>query len=375
MSKAMSGKTNKYSGLVKNIQSKQPQQPEEPKITQEEVISAFHSFGFSPNERNHNDIGYWTLKGKSELHKLMEDLHKRRMDINQQEDDQKNAQDQAAKDEQAKAKQHHESKQTLPRLSDQELAALYDEYGLPAPDPEWARTHLPNDPNKVRSILDMQRKHADDMLKKHAKNTVNSMPEVQKNQPMSMPNSPMMGQGGPTPMDMQGGMVGDEGPKTPFFIGDHSIVRITNPTNPQASTTWLVDAKKKVLRPFLSDQSFKNAFENPDEAEKAVVTISIKELGPGGALEGFKPLKGDQGVKDDGSMDNIPFTEGQLQNRYGKQDDPVATNKALSMLDGLYGQMKNHTEGVPQDQGVTQGTDNAAGMSGGGGGGGGSINS
>lgn len=348
ISKTTSGKTTKYSGLVKNIQSKQPQQPEEPRITPEQVIAAFESFGFTPNDRNHNDIGYWTTKGQSEGVKLMEELHKRRMEINQKEDDDKKSEEDKKKSEETRLKQQNESKQTLPRLSDEELAAMFDEYGLPPPDPEWARTHLPNDPKKVRSILEMQRKTADDMLKKHAKNTVNAIPEIPKNAPMPIQGMPMMGQGGPTPMGMQGGMVGDEGPKTPFFIGDHSIVRIINPTNPNGSTTWLVDAKKKILRPFLSEQAFRNAFESPEEAEKAVINISVKELGPGGSLEGFKPLQGTKGVKDDGTMDNIPFTEGQIQKRYGQPADPVAENKALSMLDGLYGQMKNQEQPEPQ---------------------------
>ena len=232
----------------------------------------------------------------------------------------------------------------MPRLSDEDIAALFDEYGLPTPDPEWARNHLPNDPKKIRSILEMQRKTADDMMKKHSKNTVNAIPETPKNSPIG--GMTMQGKGGPiqqmnqsTPMGMQAGMVPDDSPTTPFFIGDHSIVRITNPTNPNASTLWLVDSKKKVLRPFLSEQSFQNAFENPEEAEKAIVTISTRVLGKGGALDGFKPLRWTQGVNDDGSMDDIEYSPAQIQKRYGKPSDQVAENKALSMLDGVLGTM------------------------------------
>jgi hypothetical protein len=212
---------------------------------------------------------------------------------------------------------------------------------------------MPNDPKKIRGLLEMQRKTADSMLKKHSKNIVNSAPEVPKTQgaPAGMPmqGAPMRGMGGPSPIDMQGSMVPGTEPTTPFFIGDHSIVRITNPTNPNASTTWLVDAKKKVLRPFLSEQAFQNAFENPEEAEKAVITISTKELGPGGALDGFKPLQGTQGINDDGSMDEIDFSPAQIQNRYGKQSDPAAENKALSMLDGVFGGLSQPGEAQPQN--------------------------
>lgn|SRR3990167_790267 len=330
--KPVQDKTKKYSGVVKSVQNSK--QPEEPRITSEQVIAAFRSFGFEPNERNHNDVGYWTTRGQSEGVKLMEELHKRRMEINQKEDDNK-------KNEETKKKSIEESKETLPRLSDEEINALFDEYGLPAPDPEWARNHLPNDPKGIRVMLKMQRKMADDILKKESKNTVTAIPETPKmGTPMMPPpaQQPMMGMGGP---NLMGGQ--EETSATPFFVGDNAIVRITNPNNPNMSTTWLVDAKRKVLRPFASEGAFRNAFENPEEAEKSVITLSSKELGPGGALDGFKPLQSKQGVNDDGSMEDIEFSPAQIQRRYGKQSDSNAENRALSMLDGVFGNL-----GAPQ---------------------------
>lgn len=359
MQKSALGKTNKYSGVVKSV--KDNTAPEEPRITQEQVVSAFESFGFTPNERNHNDTAYWTTKGKSELPKLIEELHSRRMEINKQEDDQtkeeykrqtedKKREDDKKRSEEDFLNEHENSKKALPRLSDQDINALFDEYGLPAPDPEWARAHLPNDPKKIRSILEMQRKMADDMLKKHSKNSVNSMPEVPK--PGSMPSGggmggyygrggPEMSGGAPSPMDIQGGMVEGDTPPTPFFIGDSAVVRIINPTNPNASTLWLVDPKKKVLQPFISEEAFQNAFENPADAEKSIITISSKELGAGGALEGFTPLKGDQGVSSDGAIGDVEFSPSQLQNRYGQQQNPDAESKSLSMLDGVLSGINN----------------------------------
>lgn len=358
-SKTTQGKTSKYSNVVKSVQNSKP--PEEKRITPEQVVAAFKSFGFEPNQRNHNDIGYWTTKGVSEGVKLMEELHKRRSDIIKKEDDDKRVEDdrkkasQKAEDDKKTADEtllnkQNVDKSTMPRLSDNDINALFDEYGLPAPDPEWARNHLPNDPKKIRSILDMQRKMADDMLKKHTKNTVNSIPEVPKT---SQQNNNMVsnGRGGPAqismpatpnasnPMGMQSGMIDGTPSTNPFFVGDHSIVKIANPNNPNASTTWLVDAKRKVLRPFASDKAFQNAFEDPQEAEKAVVNISSKELGPGGALDGFKPLQANQGVKEDGSMDKIDFSPAQIQNRYGKPSDQTAENKSLSILDGFLGHL------------------------------------
>lgn len=343
-SKSNQGQTKKYSNVVKTV--KNSQQEEEPRITAEQVIAAFKSFGFEPNERNHNDIGYWTTKGQSEGVKLMEELHKRRMDIIKEEDEKEKSEKAKKKAEEDVINQQNESKKTLPRLSDQDLAALFDEYGLAAPDPEWSRTHLPNDPKKIRSILEMQRKMADDMLKKHAKNSINSIPEVPKANMMGMGG--YYGKGGPTPgmppvnpVGAQGDMLPPESPATPFFIGDHSIVRIVNPTNPQASTIWLVDAKRKVLQPFISEEAFENAFEDPEAAKQAIVTISTKELGPGGALDGFKPLPGNQGVGSDGSIESIEFSPAELQNRYGQQQDPNAESRALSMLDGIFGKLNS----------------------------------
>jgi hypothetical protein len=171
------------------------------------------------------------------------------------------------------------------------------------------------------------------------------MSETPKAQNMLMQQTvaPMMGMGGPTqgPMSMQGDMSGGDQPQTPFFIGDHAVVRITNQDNPNNSTIWLIDVKKKVLRPFMSEKAFENAFEDPEEAQKSVITISTKELTPGGVLDGFKPLQATQGVNDDGSMEPIEFSPSQLQNRYGKQSDPNAENKTLSMLDGFLGSMSN----------------------------------
>jgi hypothetical protein len=355
-SKSSLGKTNKYSNVVKTVQGAKIQQ-DEPKITKEEVINAFQSFGFTPNERNHDDITYWTTKGQSEKSKMIDELHKRRVEINNKEDEIERDIQNRKKEEENKENQNKEMKSALPRLSDENINALFDEYGLPSPDPEWARSHLPNDPKKIRSILELQRKTADDMLKKQAKNSVNSMPEIPKSQnmPMQQTGAPMMGMGGPTPqspMGIQGDMMGGDQPQTPFFIGDHAVVRITNQNNPNNSTIWLVDVKKKVLRPFMSEKAFANAFEDPEEAEKSVITISTKELGPGGVLDGFKPLQSQQGVNNDGSMEPIEFSPAQLQRRYGKQSNPEAENRSLSMLDGILGTIGNNQE--PQTPQIPQ---------------------
>ena len=176
-----------------------------------------------------------------EKKKLIEELHKRRMEINTKEDEDKKSEEdrqKAAKKSEDEKKNAQESilnrqsidKATMPRLSDEDIVALFDEYGLPAPDPEWARNHLPNDPKEIRVMLKMQRKMADDIFKKESKNTVNKIPETPKmGAAVPQQSAPMMGMGGPTsPVGMQEGMMG-ENPQstTPFFVGDNALIKIT----------------------------------------------------------------------------------------------------------------------------------------------------
>ncbi len=316
------GSTQKYSGIVKNVNKNKPQIPEEPTLSAQEIVDAFRSFGFEPNTNKMNDVGYWSTRPQSEKGKLMSDLKKKRETEN-------------------KAKEESNPlKDVKPRLSDTEINALFDEYGIPAPDPEWARNNLPNDVKSIRNILKIQRKAMDDAIK--AKQTQQSQAQAAPQQAHPQPSMPagaqmpMMGMGGP----------GDMEPSSPFFVGDNSIVRITNPNNPNAATLWLVDSKKKTLRPFMSEQAFQNAFEDPSAAEKSVMTLSTKDLGQGGALSGFKMLNSNYGVQDDGSMKDIEFSPSQLEKKYGKPSDENAENKGLSMLDGLLDKSVNMQPGA-----------------------------
>jgi hypothetical protein len=145
----------------------------------------------------------------------------------------------------------------------------------------------------------------------------------------------------PAPFEPFHHATSEEGtPSIPFFVGDHALVHIKNGPDSQAGTTWLVDAKKKVLRPFASEQAFNSAFKDPEEARKAIVGISSKELGPGGVLEGFTLLKNDKSIKHDGTMDKVDFSPHQISKKYVKTSDPQAESKALTILDSLMGSLK-----------------------------------
>jgi len=324
----------KYSGVADNVketQTAKPKQKEiapEPTMTPEQIIQAFNSFGFEPNERN-NDIGYWSQQPLSDSKKLMDELYKRRSELNSKEDTDK------------------ASKATLPRLSDEEINALFDEYGLPPQDPEFVRSTLPNDPQKIRSILEMQRKMGDDLLKKESTNAVNAVPETPKAMPQAQAQAqapmPMQGQGAPmppSPMGMQGEMMGGV-PTTPFFVGDHALIRIVDQNNPNSGTLWLVDKKRKVLRPMMSENALENAFEDPEAAKQSIMTLSSQALSPSGPLAGFTPMTQEKGIRDDGSMKNIEFSPAQLKNNYGKPVDLAKRSKAVQLLDGILGTIKN----------------------------------
>lgn len=347
--KSTLGKTKQYSGLVNSVGGYT--KPEEPKMTPQQVAAAFQSFGYQPNQNNMNDVGYWSTRPVSEGAKLMSDLKKRR------EQDNLKSEDAKRQDE-----EFNKSKQSLPQLNDIEIKGMYDEYGLPAPDTNWVRNNLPNDPEKLRLILETQRNAATDMLKTHTKNMVNSMPQIPKASQSSAP-TPIMGNTQPitqgaTSYNMGGmGMGGPGDTPSPFFIGDHAVVRIVSPNNPQASTLWLVDSKKKILRPFMTDQSFENAFEDPEAAKKTITTLSSQDLGPNGPLNGFKLLGQEHGVKDDGSMGNIEYTPAQIARRYGQPSDPAVENKSLSILDGVFNNLKN----IPQSNTAQALNDNPGG--------------
>ena len=339
--KSIIGGSKKYSGVVDTI--KKNSKPEE-KINKDQVIHAFKSFNIPLNNKEHDDILFWTSKDIGELPKLINELSTERKKINQKVEEDKKVEAESNK-----------AKSALPRLSDNEIKNLYDEFGLNAPNYDWARNHLPNDTAKIRSILEMQRKFADSMIKKHTTNTLNSIPDTPKYNsspaPMSNAAALMTGKGGPgdppaspgapqgapnSPNDVQGQMTPSDAPVTPFFTGDHAIIRIVSPNNPNSSTLWLADPQKKVLRPFVSEAALRNAFEDPDEATKSITNVTTQDFAPGKALYGFKPLKNNQGVQHDGTMPNIPFSHAQVSKRYNKPSNPQAEQKALSLLDGIF---------------------------------------
>jgi hypothetical protein len=251
-----------------------------------------------------------------------------------------------------------------PRIDPERLKKIYDEYGFPEPDTSFAQSKLPNDEKELRKILSMHR----DLWNKETKQRMEQKLAAEKQEHMTnlKMNSRYDGQGGPgmpgaapTP-DMQMGMGTPQAPiaseedemqyspvdiSTPtevFFVGDTGLVKIINPGQSIDNTPiWLVDVKNKALRPFTSKSAFNNYFEDPIAAKRAVVAFPSAALAEGGPLSGYRMLTGDYGIREDGTMKPLDYSPAMLSRRYGKPSDPARENKAVMALDGLMKQMRN----------------------------------
>lgn len=141
--------------------------------------------------------------------------------------------------------------------------------------------------------------------------------------------------------------------RTPIFTGKTALIRFTNPGQLESSSIWLAEKGPKTIRPFVSEEFFDSMFASPEQAKRAVVTMSSDELAPGGVFGDFEVLDEEYAVKEDGSMKPLQFSNAQVQKRYGQPIDPEAENNALASLDSMIGQMVGGNESqIPQDMGA-----------------------
>ena len=134
----------------------------------------------------------------------------------------------------------------------------------------------------------------------------------------------------------------------PIFVGKSALVRLVNGEDINTATIWLVDPANKTLRPFVSEEQFDKFFDNPQQALKAVVTLSSDELSAGGILDGYKVLDSSYGINPDGSMKDVSFSPSQLQDRYGQPLNEPGEQKSVQIMDQLLGSMGNSS--LPPDQ-------------------------
>jgi hypothetical protein len=209
-------------------------------ITADQVVKAFKSFGFEPNQGGMNDVGYWTTRPLSDAPKLMDELKKKRIEENKKREGNS-----------SKVITEFEKQKRAAPLSDEEILSLYDEYGFPKPDTNWVRENLPNDEEMLRKILTSERKIMDKGLQKTGSQLIN--------QTGGQSIQPQGGDGlGAAPVVQPGGK------SKAFFVGGKGLVKFSD----QPNHVWLVDSRSKTLRPFINDEDFENYFDNPEAAKK-----------------------------------------------------------------------------------------------------------
>ena len=310
----------------KNLQGMGKKKEQEPLLNSHYIVDAFHSFGFEPTRA---DMHYWTTIKESQKGQLVKELKDRK--------------DGSEEKVNAQHEQMASRSKTPGHLSDEQIYSIYSEYGFPKPDVHWVREHLPDDEEKLKSVLDIQRKHMDAMIKIQSKGILDNVKNQMQGQ--QQPPMPMPGGGPGYSNDGQGGPNDPSFSKyTPHFVGDYSIIKFT-PSSYGAgaenspSTVWLIDNKNKVLRPFLSQDSFDNMFTNPKEAEKSIVTISSSDLND--SLKGFELLSSSYGIQKNGTYKSLPADRATLAQRYGKAIDEDSASTTVAILDTFIDTLRN----------------------------------
>lgn len=181
--------------------------------------------------------------------------------------------------------------------------------------------------------------------------------EPQKPQPNTPPTTSPTGGVSQDPTQMMAPPPIQDG--SPYFMGDHTIVKFTNGTPAMGPEQyWLVDKSKDFIIPFASDAAIQAAFgEDYTTIMQNVVSVSPPAVSPQGEVQngvfaGFILLGPEYAIQDDGSAKQLDYHPGHIAKRYGKPIDEQAEEKALIDLEGLLGVIKSKEA----DLGITAGT-------------------
>jgi hypothetical protein len=251
---------------------------------------------------------------------------------------------------------NEEHERTRP-FTDQELRDIYSEYGLPIPNNfDEIKKTMPNDEDKLRAILDIQRDLMNKKMKVSGENDVSSMKMA-----AAMPAAPRQMFANPTPAALAGGGQGGAGDNVSGLTaskwnqdGNVFLIKFNSDPNGNlqgdSSTVWFYNTIDRKYRPFLSMNGLKNFFgDNWQKAVDSIQTIPTSELNNESWKGEFLPVR--QGIQDDG---NVPESERETFNkvisdsvnnvkeptetklpRYGKTQDDNATVSAYNKLDKL----------------------------------------
>ena len=159
-----------------------------------------------------------------------------------------------------------------------------------------------------------------------------------------------------TPKEQMGPKIGGK----PIFAGKTALIRFVNggDSDMQNTSIWLAERDTKTIRPFVSEEFFDTMFDNPVQAQKAIVTLPSDELGPDGIFKDFKVLGDDFAANPGEDLAKVPFSPALTQKRYGKPADPEGENRTAQAIDGMLARVLGRgdagqptsPDGVPQDR-------------------------
>lgn len=286
---------------------------EEPKIATDSIVKAFASFGMKAPE---HELLYWSNQPTSKASKMLEELKK------------------SKKEKTEKFKENYQKVMTMAPLSNKEIYAVYDEYGLEKPNPDWVRKNLPNDEEKLRKYLDIERDFKNKSYKKDLSNKLKAEQMVQPAGGMVQQMGMMDGVGAANVLSDTAGNEDEE--VVPYHLSGLSLCRVNGD-----NTIWLIDSSKGTIKPFTSRKAFVNFFKGKNDnfdrvadAQDAIKDISVKQFNS--LMKKYKLSSNKYGIKEDGQggsgEDAFYVNTNDLSNNYGSTINENTLDKSISFV-------------------------------------------
>lgn len=297
---------DKYNG-IKNTVKKTMEEKEEPKIPSYGIVNAFKTFGLNAPE---GEVLYWSNQPQKNISKMLTDIRK----VKKNEDEKKSVET--------------ERSSKMSPLTDEQIYALYDEYGLSKPNPVWVRKNLPNDEEKIRKYLEIEFNHKNNLRKKELSNSLKQETMIQQ--------VPYTGQlykndGTGSPLNMEE----EDNEYNPYHLSSKSLCKVSGD-----NTIWLIDSGKKTIKPFTSRKAFINYFKGKDnnfervsEAEEGIKEITSKQFNS--LIKNYKFYQMNHAIKEDGqgaAEDAFYVNPTDISNNYGKTINTNTLNTAISYI-------------------------------------------
>lgn len=135
---------------------------------------------------------------------------------------------------------------------------------------------------------------------------------------------------------------------TAYHMGDMSLIRFDAGSGIPTTQVWLLDNKRKEMRPFASQQAFLDAYAgNTDAAHQAIVTVHAADRAPGGILSSYEMLPASYAVQGDGSYAKTDASKAELSATYGKDPVDYATyEKMINFVGGFLSSLQKENSGI-----------------------------